>query len=434
MQIVITEPMIDGEHREVGSRLVREEDSIGSDITITHTPSIKELANHMSEMKDAYRAKYARGILLFTNVLSLIFACLMIYFGSTHNGRTKFSTANEAFSTMGQELANLGKYTANEAEHYFEGMFDPTEGYVKNILRPYQLVLALGVSLLMMSLAGLLGSACPTRRVGKEILFAYFSTVLVFVCVLLWGSVMCFQYQNETKRFLDYAVESNWKTIQPLVDARKKHVLGYVDDNSNLIISGSFCIVSAVVMTIGLWAASKTMGHYFTVKKIMVSCSISGVFSGLVLMSLSIYYGAKSIGGAWAPAITAVSGVAILLLSLLGIYGVKAESLLALVLHLVLVSMLSLFVSVVGVFVIAYPHIISELVHKNWAAIKENVMEGTERHFRSEIADNLLLLGSASLLFAVLLLISAAASFSTCLETYQKKKSVVLGKIEIKTI
>jgi hypothetical protein len=46
----------------------------------------------------------------------------------------------------------------------------------------------------------------------------------------------------------------------------------------------------------------------------------------------------------------------------------------------------------------------------------------------------LLLLGSASLLFAVLLLISAAASFSTCLETYQKKKSVVLGKIEIKTI
>jgi hypothetical protein len=133
MQIVITEPMIDGEHREVGSRLVREEDSIGSDITITHTPSIKELANHMSEMKDAYRAKYARGILLFTNVISLIFACLMIYFGSTHNGRTKFSTANEAFSTMGQELANLGKYTANEAEHYFEGMFDPTEGYVKNV-------------------------------------------------------------------------------------------------------------------------------------------------------------------------------------------------------------------------------------------------------------------------------------------------------------
>ena len=433
MQVIITEPMEDGER--AGSRLVYEEDSIGSDITITHTPSIKELKNHMSEMKDAYRAKYARGILFFSNLVSLIFACLMIYFGASHNGRTKFTTANEAFNTMGQELVNLGEYTVHEAEHYFEGMiFDPTEGYVKNILQPYQLVLALGVSLLLMSLAGLLGSACPMRRVGKEILFAYFSTVLVFVCVLLWGSVMCFQYQNETKRFLDYAVESNWRTIQPLVEARKKHVLGYIDDNSNLIISGSFCIVSAIVMTIGLWAASKTMGHYFTVKKTMVSCSISGIFSGLVLLSLSIYYGAKNIGGQWAPSITAVSGVAILLLSLLGIYGVKAESLLALVLHLMLMSMLSLFVAVVGVFVIAYPHVLSELVHKNWAAIQDKIMEGSEKHFRSEVADNLLLLGSASLLFAVLLLISAAASFAACLETYRKKKSVVLGKIEIKTI
>ena len=67
-------------------------------------------------------------------------------------------------------------------------------GYIRNILRPYQLVLALGVSLMFLSLVGFLGTACPSRRIGKEMLFGYFSTVLVFVCVLMWGAVMCFQY------------------------------------------------------------------------------------------------------------------------------------------------------------------------------------------------------------------------------------------------
>ena len=55
-------------------------------------------------------------------------------------------------------------------------------------------MLSLGVSLMVLSLVGLLGAACPSRRVGKEMLFGYFSTVLIFVCVLLWGAVMCFQY------------------------------------------------------------------------------------------------------------------------------------------------------------------------------------------------------------------------------------------------
>ena len=50
---------------------------------------------------------------------------------------------------------------------------------------------------------------------------------------------------------------------------------------------------------------------------------------------------------------------------------------------------------------------------------------------RQELADNLMLLGTASLLFAILLVVSAAASFATCLETYRKKKAVLKSKIHI---
>mmetsp|Transcript_1231 Transcript_1231/g.2209 ORF Transcript_1231/g.2209 Transcript_1231/m.2209 type:complete len:473 (+) Transcript_1231:336-1754(+) len=395
---------------------------------VTHTPSLRELQKHMGAIKEENRAKFARGLLLFANAVSLIFASLLIYYGSAGATEIDLSKPQEAFSAVGEEIMSLGGLALDEAEMFIE------HGYVKNILRPYQLVLALGVALLLLSIAGFLGSACPSRRIGKEILFGYFSTVLVFVCVLMWGSVLCFQYQNETKRYLERQVDSHWGTIGPLVHQRKKTILYYIEDNSNLIISGAFCIVSAFVMTAGLWAASRTMGHYFTVKKVMVSCSISGIFSGLVLVALSIYYGAKNIGGQWAPGVTAVSGIAIFFLSALGIYGVRSESMLALVLHLFLMCMLSLFVSIVGVLVIAYPHVVSDLVHQNWKMIRENLTERTEKHFRNEIADNLLLLGSASILFAVLLLISAAASFSACLETYRKKRSAFLTKLEVRSI
>ena len=185
-------------------------------------------------------------------------------------------------------------------------------------------------------------------------------------------------------------------------------------------------------MSISLWAASKTMGHYFTVKKVMVSSSIAGAFSGVVLLVLSIFYGAKDIGGAWAPGITAVSGVAILLLSALGIYGCRSNNLLALVLHMFLLSMLSLFVAVVGLLTVAYPHVLSDFVHQHWREINRGVVGGMrERHMRQELADNLMLLGTASLLFAILLVVSAAASFATCLETYRKKKAVLKSKIHI---
>ena len=133
-------------------------------------------------------------------------------------------------------------------------------------------------------------------------------------------SFLLCRYQNETQRFLEREVDANWRTLRPLVDTNKKGAMAFVGDNSNLVISGAMCVVSAVVLTVGLWASSKTMGHYFTVKKVLVSCSLAGVCSSVVLVSLSIFYGAKGIGGAWAPGTTAVSGVAILLLSLLGMY------------------------------------------------------------------------------------------------------------------
>ncbi len=135
------------------------------------------------------------------------------------------------------------------------------------------------------------------------------------------------RYQNETQRFLERQVESHWQTIRPLVGGgsgggggKKAAAMAFVDDHSNLVISGALCVVSAVGMTVGLWASSKAMGHYFTVKKVLVSCSLAGACSAVVLVALSIFYGAKGIGGAWAPGATAIAGVAIMLLSLLGMY------------------------------------------------------------------------------------------------------------------
>lgn len=112
-------------------------------------------------------------------------------------------------------------------------------------------------------------------------------------------------------------------------------------------------------------------------------------------------------------------------------YGVRSESLLALTLHLFLLCVLSLVVSLLGVFVVAYPHVVSELVHRNWRSIRHAIADETERQFRNEVADNLLLLGSAAILFSVLLILSAAASFACCLETYQKRKQAFLGKLAL---
>lgn len=392
---------------------------------LRHTPSITELKEHMDAMRHVQKQKFARGVLFFSNFVSFVFAILLVYYGATGRTNIDLSQPREALSAVGEEIKQLGTLVVEDASEFVQ------HGYIKNIINPYQLVLALGVALMILSTVGLLGTSCPARRVGKELLFSYFSTVLVFVCVLMWGAVMCFQYQTETQRLLEREVDLHWRHLRPLLPGTKKDILATIEDNSNLVLSGAFCVVSAVIMTVGLWSSSKVMGHYFTMAKVMHSCSVSGIFSGIVLVSLSVYYGAKGIGGQWAPGITAVSGVAIVCLSMLGIYGTRARCLLAMVLHLVFVCVLSLFVSVSGVFVIAYPHVVSDLVHDNWRRIAHDYTGVNEKHFRHEVADNLFLLGSASVLFGVLLLVTASASFATCMEIYHRKRAVVLNKIEI---
>lgn len=166
------------------------------DDELQHTPDIRELKEHMNSMRDIQRAKFARGVMIFANVMSFVFAVLLIYYGASNRTKIDLSRPKEAFSAVGDQILELGDFAVDRVENYLQ------HGYVRNILRPYQLVVALGVALLVLSLLGCLGSLCPSRQVGREMLFGYFSVVLVFVCVLLWGSVMCFQYQNETKRML----------------------------------------------------------------------------------------------------------------------------------------------------------------------------------------------------------------------------------------
>jgi len=426
--VTIVEP---GEEVSVISR---EEDN--HDAGKTYAPDMFELEQHMRGLKEIYSTKFARGILVFANLISIIFACLLIYYGASRGKTITLSDPAQAFEVLGEEVLLLGQLAANKTGASISNMFHEGSSYdqLPQILQPYQLLLGVGISLLFISLMGLLGSCCPSRRVGKEILFGYFSTVLVFVSLLLWASVMCFQYKNETRRLLARTIDDEWETLEPLLETEEGTVMGYIEDNSNLIIAGSFCIVSGVAMIIALWASSKTMGHYFTVRKVLVSCSIAGSFSGMILIGLSVFYGAKNVGGAWAPGVTAVAGAAILLLSWLALYGVKAKSLLALVLHLFLMTLLSLFVAVLGVLTVSYPQALSELLHKHWKDIRYNLTDTTEKYFRQEIADNLLLLGSASILFSILLVVSAAASFATCLEVYRKKKSVMTGTIQITTL
>ena len=103
---------------------------------------------------------------------------------------TKCASSGTAFSAVGDQILELGDFAVDRVENYLQ------HGYVRNVLRPYQLVMALGVALLVLSLLGCLGSLCPSRQVGREMLFGYFSVVLVFVCVLwlifVWVECPCF--------------------------------------------------------------------------------------------------------------------------------------------------------------------------------------------------------------------------------------------------
>ena len=214
---------------------------------VSHEPDMFELETHMKNLKHIYTARFARGILVFSNLVCLVFACLLIYYGAAKGKHFNVAdpTSPESLDAITEDLVALRDYALNEtggalASFFAPGLDDsdataataaaPAGSSSGSVLQPHQMLMAVGISLLLLSLVGLFGSACPSRRVGKELLFAYFSSVLVFICIMLWASVMCFQYKNEATRFLERSVDNNWAVVKPLFHRRRGAIHAYVEE------------------------------------------------------------------------------------------------------------------------------------------------------------------------------------------------------------
>ncbi len=84
------------------------------------SPSIQELQKHMTAMRSAQRDKFARGVLLFANTVSLVFACVLIYYGCAHSTDLDLSRPGEAMQAVGGELWDLGESAIEEAQDYLQ--------------------------------------------------------------------------------------------------------------------------------------------------------------------------------------------------------------------------------------------------------------------------------------------------------------------------
>lgn len=83
----------------------------------------------MRGLKEIYSTKFARGILVFANLISIIFACLLIYYGASRGKTITLSDPAQAFEVLGEEVLLLGQLAANKTGASISNMFHEGSSY-----------------------------------------------------------------------------------------------------------------------------------------------------------------------------------------------------------------------------------------------------------------------------------------------------------------
>jgi len=232
------------------------------------------------------------------------------------------------------------------------------------------------------------------RTSNKNILYVYFTIVLIIVLMLLFSMIASFIFSDR----LDSFVDNNWQTISnnyptPLT---KDQVAALVKENA--LVLGGVSLVALLVLIGSLVVCAIVIGTQRALTRLMKSMNLlAGVLGGGVIV-LGIGMSVINIGQPWMVTLCYLVGAFIAITSLFGYCGVYRESIMLLKVYFTLVLILAVVLLIVGIVVTNQQEQLLNFFSQNWDSISQGLPSTiTKEYFLQFMDENLTLIGALSI-------------------------------------
>eukprot|EP00958_Prasinococcus_capsulatus_P001327 scaffold115_cov304-Prasinococcus_capsulatus_cf.AAC.21 len=202
-----------------------------------------------------------------------------------------------------------------------------SEGAVGFFDDPYVIMVTVGAVLIFVSIKGLVGGLCSSKRV----LLIYYTLEFFLLGFILYAVSLCFFARDQANAMVarwwarwqdtfpdditqDKVVSQIHKTLNtvraPVLCSSCEHPF---DSDCHRWQAGALLSVCGVLTLLNIWCASRIMGHGYALKHTTQILNILIVVSGGVLIYFTVITVQRSYGGSWAPYVVGTaSGLCIL--------------------------------------------------------------------------------------------------------------------------
>ena len=306
----------------------------------------------------------------------------------------------------------------------------PTPG-INAIANPFDDLVWVGALLLLFSLAGFVGSVFYKRRIGKEALFVYFGSQLLVTVLLTWSGIMCLRFQDRAQDALEHVLAREWAIIEDIgLPISQIQMHNAVENRSSMVLAAGLSFTSAFLTSLACLATLKLGGAAFTLRRTLLTTSVTGAVGGSVLGFMALVALAKgdAVGGEWRAAFVGVSSVAAVLLSFLAIMAIRKESIVAMGFHCSAMLLLSAFTAFAAILAMFFPTPSEAFLDSHWDVVQDTITFYSEERAKMVVEENLYRVGAGCMVMGVLVVLNCVASLCVTMEMYaaRKQRAVVV--------
>lgn len=309
----------------------------------------------------------SRITLIAINSLCVMFACLVIYYGSVGLFREGNRSTGISCSTNSTN----------------------TSCHIPILEHPFTGLIALGSFILIFSLCGIAGACCAVRfkeeatasryrRYSSRALMVYYTGVMLINAGLFYVAMLCFLFAEKANDYID----AYWTAIQPDLCGSKPTKdcspdALYATFKSNTNAGGVVCLFSIVINFLCAHCSAILMGYKYTMRKAMLLSNFCGFVLGLVTVVIAFLPETSHVGldQGWLPGFIGALGIMVLLLCILGFVAAFRLSPPLFLMHAVLMSVVVVVLFSLGVFCLADANDAAAIVQNALPSIKNSIID-----------------------------------------------------------
>jgi len=259
----------------------------------------------------------------------------------------------------------------------------------------------LGLSLALLSFVSLYGVCAQSEKV----LFAFFVTILILTLFMIFVVICAFIFTGETATY----VNGNWQDIQNNFAGQSRTE---IEDNirKNLLVVACVSLFALIFMITSLIFTARVLGAAKTQSKIMHLVNLLTLILGIFIIVVAAITAFINFSERYIPYILLFVGSAIFAVSFFGYYGTKWRSVFMLSTYVVIVTILTIMLLVLGIVCYADKPQVSTYIATHWAEFKgvnQGSSSSTIDDYIGKVSSYLTLLGSVSMGGVVFMIFAA---------------------------